>query len=262
MLQVKIQIQINKHAKSLRIRTIWWERLVALVKRDWRGCSGGPWTRPTLHWRHENIPSLVLNIRDFYIFYLFYNIFLYALEICVCLLWTRPTMEKTKIFSCLATFIFYIFHLYFINMELTCPILNWSQNIPICWSGPALLCLWSHKHICKILCLFMWSVKTKNTPVGTHNTHIFSTKSTLILILRFRSLSRSGPASLPMEAKQRQPFHLLRLGHRPWWKTFARLISWTWLLGKKDFKNVPWSDTWRDAHIPYVLCCEITCLSH
>ena len=40
---------------------------------------------------------------------------------------------------------------------------------------------------------FCGVLKQKNTPVGTHITHIFSTKSTIILILRFRLLSWSVP---------------------------------------------------------------------
>ena len=150
---------MNKHTKSLRkIRRSWWERLVALVERDWRGCSGGPWTRPTLHWRHENIPSL---------------------EICVCLLWTRPTMEARHI---LMSCDFYILHFscIFHQHGLTRPTLHCRHNqveiFPICWSGPALLCLWSHNQMCRILFVYV-KCRNKKILLLTHTIHISSQPS-------------------------------------------------------------------------------------
>ena len=156
---------------------------------------------------------------------------------------------KHVISSCLATFIFYIFHVYFINMDW--PALHCTADITKSKYSPSVgvvlpFSAYGGTTKCAEFCLWMWSVKLmwsvkqkKHSCRHTQYTYLLNQVNHNPYLEVSLIIIECAWSTLPMEAQPRQPFPLLRLGHRPWWKTFARLISLTWLLGRKDFKNVP-----------------------
>ena len=95
-------------------------------------------------------------------------------------------------------------------------------------------------------------LKQKNTPVGTYNTHIFSTKWTTILILRFRLLSWSVPVP-----------HCLWRHNKD-----NHFLYWDLVIDHDRkhlpvlFNLAPRQKRFQECSIKWHLCHEITCLSH
>ena len=69
---------------------------------------------------------------------------------------------------------------------------------------------------CTKFCLFMWSVKTKKHSCWhTHYTYLLNQVNHNPYLKVSLIIMECACPTLPMEAQQRQPFPLLRLGHRP-----------------------------------------------